>query len=142
MLTGQHGDEEKRRSPEAIKFAFNLPGPPYILLCTGIAAEGIDLHLWCRRILQYDLRWNPALMEQQIGRVDRIGSLSRRVSKPLEIVWPRVPGTYEEYMARTVRERMQMMKVLLGAGDLLLAAAPEEQEIISNLEQYRLDFAP
>ena len=55
VLAGQHGDEESRRSPEAVQFAFNLPGPPYVLLCTEIAREGIDLHLWCRRIVQYDL---------------------------------------------------------------------------------------
>src|SRR5438046_9549020 len=84
--------------PEAVQFAFNLPGPPYVLLCTKIAREGIDLHLWCRRVVQYDLEWNPALMEQQIGIVDRIGSLSRRAAKPVEVVWAWVPGTYEEYM--------------------------------------------
>ena len=113
VLAGEYGDEEGRRSPEVLQFAFNLPGPPYVLLCTRIAREGIDLHLWCRRVVQYDLEWNPALMEQQVGRVDRIGSLSRRDSKPVEVVWAWVPGTYEEYMARKVRERMEMMKVLL-----------------------------
>ncbi len=141
VLAGQHGDDEARRSPEAVQFAFNLPGPPYVLLCTEIAREGIDLHLWCRRVVQYDLEWNPALMEQQIGRVDRIGSLSRRAARPLEVVWAWVPGTYEEYMARKVRERMEMMKVLLGAGEWL-AASPEEQETVADLERYRLNFAP
>lgn len=141
VLAGQHGGDEARRSPEAVQFAFNLPGPPYILLCTKIAREGIDLHLWCRRVVQYDLEWNPALMEQQIGRVDRIGSLSRRISRSLEVLWAWVPGTYEEHMARKVRERMEMMKVLLGAGEWL-AASPEEQEAITELERYRLDFTP
>jgi hypothetical protein len=141
VLAGEHGGDEARRSPEAVRFAFNLPGPPYVLLCTEIAREGIDLHLWCRRVVQYDLDWNPALMEQQIGRVDRIDSLSRRISRPLEVLWAWVPGTHEEYMARKVRERMEMMKVLLGAGEWL-AASPEEQEAIRELARYRLDFAP
>jgi hypothetical protein len=57
------------------------------------------------------------------------------------VVWAWVPGTYEEFMARRVRERMEMMKVLLGAGEWL-AASPEEQESIADLEEYRLDFAP
>jgi len=52
-----------------------------------------------------------------------------------------VPGTYEEHMARKVRERMEMMKVLLGAGEWL-AASPEEQDTITDLERYRLNFAP
>jgi superfamily II DNA or RNA helicase len=141
VLAGQHGGDESRRSPQAVQFGFNLPGPPYVLLCTEIAREGIDLHLWCRRVVQYDLDWNPALMEQQIGRVDRIGSLSRRILRPLEVLWAWVPGTYEQYMAKKVDERMKMMKVLLGAGEWL-AASPEEQATISELERYRLDFAP
>jgi hypothetical protein len=44
-------------------------------------------------------------------------------------------------MAGKVRERMEMMKVLLGAGEWL-AASPEEQETVGDLERYRLDFAP
>jgi hypothetical protein len=141
VLAGQHEEDEGRRSSEAVQFAFNLPGPPYVLICTKMAREGIDLHLWCRRVVQYDLEWNPALMEQQIGRVDRIGSLSRRDSQPVEVVWAWVPGTFEEYMARKVKERMEMMKILLGAGEWL-ASSPDEQQAIVDLDAYRLDFAP
>lgn len=141
VLAGGQSEGETRRSAEAVQFAFNLPGPPYVLLCTEIAREGIDLHLWCRRVVQYDLEWNPALMEQQIGRVDRIGSLSRRISQPIEVVWAWVPGTYEEFMARKVGERMEMMRVLLGAGEWL-AASPEEQASFADLDRYRLDFSP
>jgi superfamily II DNA or RNA helicase len=141
VLAGQQGDDKTNRSPEAVQFAFNLPGPPYILLCTEIAREGIDLHLWCRRIVQYDLEWNPALMEQQIGRIDRIGSLSRRKSRSIEVVWAWMPGTYEEYIAKKVQGRLEMMKVLLGAGEWI-AASPEDQEAISELDRYKLNFAP
>ena len=141
VLAGAQEQDEQHRSARTVRFAFNLPGPPYILLCTEIAREGIDLHLWCRRIVQYDLDWNPALMEQQIGRVDRIGSLSRRTSRPVEVVWAWMPGSYEEFMANKVRERMEMMKVLLGAGEWL-AASPEQQDAVAALAQYQLDFAP
>jgi SNF2 family DNA or RNA helicase len=99
------------------------------------------LHLWCRRIVQYDLEWNPALMEQQIGRIDRIGSLSRRKSRSIEVVWAWMPGTYEEYIAKKVQGRLEMMKVLLGAGEWI-AASPEDQEAISELDRYKLNFAP
>ena len=53
-----------------------------------------------------------------------------------------MPGTYEEYMVRKVRERMEMIEVLLGAGEWLAAVSPEGQESITELEHYRLDFAP
>lgn len=126
---------------EIEQFAFNLPGPPYILLCSKKAREGIDLHRWCRRVVQYDLEWNPAMLEQQVGRIDRLGSLSRREGKPVDVVYAWVPGTYEEYMASSVQERQQMMRVLLGAGDRL-ADTLEEQERVELLDRYRLDFAP
>jgi SNF2 family DNA or RNA helicase len=65
-------------------------------------------------VLQYDRDWNPAALEQQVSRVDRIGSLSRRKNRPLEVSYAWVPGTYEEYMANNVNERVEMMRVLLG----------------------------
>ena len=131
----------KGRSLEAVQFAFNLPGPPYILLCTQKAREGIDLHLWCRRIIQYDLEWNPAFMEQQIGRIDRIGSFSRREGRPIEVFYAWQEGTYEEYIAKIVKERVDMIRVLLGGGEWL-RDSPEAHESISRLKEYALDFSP
>jgi hypothetical protein len=61
--------------------------------------------------------------------------------KPVEVVWAWAPGTYEEYMARKVKERMEMMKVLLGAGEWL-ASSPEQQQTIVDLDAYQLQFAP
>lgn len=141
-LTGEtrHADD-KRRSFEAVNFAFNLPGPPYILLCTSVAREGIDLHLWCRRVLQYDLEWNPAAMEQQVGRIDRMGSLSWRSCRPVEVCYAWQPNTYEERIASKVEHRLQMMRILLGAG-AWLSNSPESQATIDQLEKYRLDFSP
>jgi SNF2 family DNA or RNA helicase len=122
-------------------FAFNLPGPPYILLCTAVAREGIDLHRWCRRVMHYDLEWNPAYSEQEVGRVDRMQSLSWRETKPVEIYYVWQPGTYEERIAKAVEHRLVMMRTLLGAG-AWLAADPEEQELFDQLEDYRLEFSP
>ncbi len=140
-LAGRDDESGARRSREVTQFAFNLPGPPYVLLCTKIAREGIDLHLWCYRVVLYDLEWNPALLEQEIGRIDRIGSLSRRKRRPLEVIWTVTPGSYEEYMKQAVERRLDLMKVLLGAGEWL-ASSPETQERLDDLERYRLDFSP
>ncbi len=134
-------DESGGRSPEAVRFAFNLPGPPYILICTNIAREGIDLHYWCRHVMHYDLEWNPAFMEQQVGRVDRLGSYSSRVKKPIEILFVYQPKTYEERIAQVVQHRCEMLRILLGAGQWL-AGTPEEQSTLSDLDKYRLDFSP
>lgn len=142
VLSGQNVESgEKGKSQEAVRFGFNLPGPPYILLCTSVAREGIDLHHWCRRVMHYDLEWNPAWMEQQIGRVDRINSYSWRRQKPVEIYYAHHPGTYEERIAGVVKDRCEMLRVLLGAGQWLVNT-PEEHQRILDLERYHLDFSP
>jgi len=112
-----------------------------VLLCSEIAREGIDLHRWCRTIVHYDLDWNPAAMEQRVGRVDRIGSLSRRTRKPVEVCYAWVPGTYEEFIKERVEKRVEMLRVLLGAGEFL-EDNPNEQKIGLDLKLYELDFAP
>ena len=43
-----------------------------ILLCSEAASEGIDLQ-FVSFLVNYDLPWNPARIEQRIGRIDRFG---------------------------------------------------------------------
>ena len=47
--------------------------PRAVLLATDAAAEGLNLHDHCRIVVNLELPWNPARLEQRIGRVDRIG---------------------------------------------------------------------
>lgn len=111
-----------------------FPGAPFIFIATGKGQEGIDLHHQCKRVLLYDLCWNPASMEQRIGRVHRLGGIRRRGEK-VEVIYCYQEGTYEEVMARRVRLRCEMMHVLLGAGQWL--ADDREKR---DLKPYRLVF--
>lgn len=43
-----------------------------ILLCTDAAAEGLNLQS-ADLLINFDLPWNPMMLEQRIGRIDRIG---------------------------------------------------------------------
>lgn len=43
-----------------------------VLLCTDAAAEGLNLQT-ADLLINFDLPWNPAKVEQRIGRIDRIG---------------------------------------------------------------------
>lgn len=42
-----------------------------VLVCTDAMAEGVDLS-FAHRVVHYDLPWNPATLEQRIGRVMRL----------------------------------------------------------------------
>ena len=49
-----------------------------ILLSSEVGSEGLDMQ-FCNTIVNYDLPWNPMVVEQRIGRIDRFGQLSPRV---------------------------------------------------------------
>ncbi len=66
---------------EAVVSAFREDRNCRVLVCTDVAAEGVDLQ-FCRLVVNYDLPWNPMRIEQRIGRIDRIGQMSKRI-----LVW-------------------------------------------------------
>jgi len=60
---------------------FRLAEGPSLLVSTECGGEGRNFE-FCRRIVLFDLPWNPLVAEQRIGRLDRIG---RRL--PVEVVY-------------------------------------------------------
>ncbi len=49
-----------------------------VLIATDVASEGMNLQD-ASAVVNYDLPWNPVRVMQRIGRVDRLGALSRDV---------------------------------------------------------------
>lgn len=69
-LTGGMDDTER----SAIKQAFNDPiSRVRVLIATDAAAEGLNLQETARLLLNMDVPWNPARLEQRNGRLDRHG---------------------------------------------------------------------
>ena len=56
---------------------FRDPEGPRVMLCTELGGEGRNFQ-HCHVLVNYDLAWSPAAVEQRIGRIDRIGQ-SREV---------------------------------------------------------------
>jgi superfamily II DNA or RNA helicase len=50
-----------------------LEGDASLLLATDVAGQGLNLQTRARWIVSLELPWNPARIQQRIGRVDRIG---------------------------------------------------------------------
>ncbi|TXF99575.1 DEAD/DEAH box helicase [Massilia arenae] len=105
--------------------SFNSPLLPDILVCSAIGSEGIDLHRHCADIIHHDLPWNPARLEQRIGRLDRVNSLADS-SRPLRIGIPFLANNYEKYQYDVVFSRAQKFDVLLGTPDFQAADIDEE----------------
>ena len=73
-----------RRDTEVARFREAVG--PSILVSTECGGEGRNFE-FCRRLVLFDLPWTPSLVEQRIGRLDRIG---RRI--PVDIVYFRPPS--------------------------------------------------
>lgn len=67
---------EKRASN--IRQVFNSPFRPFVLSTTSIGQEGLDFHLYCRRIVHWNLPNNPVDLEQREGRINRFKGLAIR----------------------------------------------------------------
>ena len=48
-----------------------------LLLASDIAAEGINLHYLCHRLVHFDIPWSLMLFQQRNGRIDRYGQERR-----------------------------------------------------------------
>jgi hypothetical protein len=116
-LVRQTKDGESR---ERLREAFNTPLHPMILIANEVMQEGLDLHRNCRRVVHHDLAWNPAQLEQRVGRIDRLGSLTFRLrerdrSTTLDVLFPLIRNTIDERLYRVVKEREKWLEFLLGA---------------------------
>ena len=72
IATFHGGIRDERR--EVIKRSFNSPpqeDPLRILIATDAAREGVNLQNHCKRLVHFDVPWNPGRMEQRNGRIDR-----------------------------------------------------------------------
>jgi hypothetical protein len=73
-------DDQTVQSTENIRSAFNSPFRPFVLATTSIGQEGLDFHLYCRKICHWNLPSNPVDLEQREGRINRYLCLAIRQS--------------------------------------------------------------
>ena len=70
ILHGGLSDVEQQRLVEDFG---NAAKPVRLLLCSDVAAEGINLHYRCHRLIHFDMPWSLMVFSQRNGRVDRYG---------------------------------------------------------------------
>lgn len=58
-----------------VRQTFNSPFRPFVLATTSIGQEGLDFHLYCKRIVHWNLPSNPIDFEQREGRINRYKGL-------------------------------------------------------------------
>jgi superfamily II DNA or RNA helicase len=115
-----------------------------ILVCSDAASEGLNLQA-ASAVINMDMPWNPAKVEQRIGRVDRIGQTSPDVK--VVNIW--YPDTYEARIYSVLIKRfggiLNVLGPILDIVESSIAAALAEgmkssefakrlQEIIKDIE--------
>jgi len=101
-----------RRDIEVAQFRTNAG--PSILISTECGGEGRNFE-FCTRLVLFDLPWDPMVVEQRIGRLDRIGR-----TEPVEIRWFRPPGGLGRTVADLL-ERLGLFREPLGGLERELA---------------------
>ena len=75
-----------------------------ILVMMPVGSEGLDLQV-CARMINFDLHWNPMVLEQRIGRIDRLGQ-----NKPIiEVYNFVVNGSIDQHIMTILRKKVEMV---------------------------------
>jgi superfamily II DNA or RNA helicase len=80
-------------------------GGARFLVCTDAAGEGINLQ-FCWIMINYDVPWNPARLEQRMGRIHRFG----QKHDPVLIINLVAPGTREGKVLKVLLEKLEKIR--------------------------------
>lgn len=104
-----------RANQEAIDRFTKKPPEVHVIVSTEAGAEGVNLQA-ANVLVNYDLPWNPMVLEQRIGRVQRLGSEHALVTI-LNLV---VDKSVEERVVARLAEKLQMIGDAVGEIDAIL----------------------
>jgi superfamily II DNA/RNA helicase len=85
-----------------------------VFLTTRVGSEGLNLQ-FCNRIVNYELPWNPLIIERRIGRVQRIGQ-----EREVHILNLAAEATIEMHVLRLLDRKIRLFELDTGGLDLTL----------------------
>ncbi len=112
-------------SRRVLQLGFNRKNsfPSVLVAQSVVGREGLNLHQACRIVYLMHPEWNPGVVEQQIGRIDRLGSRwekeflrAQKNGTPakelpfIEVKSIIFKGTYDEYNWQVLRSRSNQLR--------------------------------
>jgi ATP-dependent helicase HepA len=110
---GYHGDLPLLERDRQVA-RFRDPDGPKVLVCTEVGGEGRNFQ-FSHHLVNYDLPWSPATMEQRIGRLDRIGQ-----TRPVEIHVFDLKGTLSSDVLGLLADSVGVFGETVGGLDAVL----------------------
>ena len=100
------GMQYLQREEEVERFRKPLAeGGARFLICTDAAGEGINLQ-FCWIMINYDVPWNPARLEQRMGRIHRYG----QKHDPVVIMNLVAPSTREGKVLKVLLDKLEKIR--------------------------------
>lgn len=156
MMSGATSPQTRRMLQSAFNRAASWP--MVLVAQSRVGREGLNLHLACRTVILLHAEWNPGIVEQQIGRVDRKNSRWLRDLRTWENSGngepPRirvhpvvVSGTYDDHnwqvlKARWLELRAQLHGDVLPPGHEHLHTGAERRTCLDRIRRATPDFSP
>ena len=125
-----HGNVPPRERKERVE-AFCSSPSVRVFLSTDAGSVGLNLQA-ASVVINLDVPWNPAVLEQRIGRVHRIGQ-----QHGVEVINLISAGTIEEDMLSKLRFKASLFEgVLDGGADAVFLGDDHFEGLLSGLSNY------
>jgi SNF2 family DNA or RNA helicase len=95
--------------------------PKGVLVATRAGAEGLNLQ-FCHQLVNYELPWNPMMVEQRIGRLHRFGQ-----TREVELHNYAANGTVESHILRLLQTKIRLFELVVGELDLILERMDDDE---------------
>jgi SNF2 family DNA or RNA helicase len=125
-----HGNVPSRERKERVE-AFQNDPSVRVFLATDAGSTGLNLQA-ANVVINLDMPWNPAVLEQRIGRLHRIGQ-----QRGVEVINLISAGTIEEDMLSRLRFKTSLFEgVLDGGEDAVFLSGNEFDGLLNGLQDY------
>lgn len=105
-----------------------------VLICSEIGSEGRNFQ-FSHHLILFDLHLNPDLLEQRIGRLDRIGQ-----KQDIQIHIPYIKHTAQEILFRWIHEGIQLFTQSCSAGyEIYKHFSPQLHQLIESTSNINLE---